>query len=127
MADVRGRRLLARLVYDTRSQALPLGIRAVAQRGRRLLFSADEYELLLQVTTDSSPRWLKVIGQLLADGVPVAGARIRMDGTVSKTEQVADEEGEFRIAPLRRGEYRMEIGAGGDLLEFPPLGLGEAE
>lgn len=127
MAELGGRRLRARLVYDTRSQALPLGIRAVAQHGRRLLYSADEYELLLQVTTDSSPRWLKIIGQLLADGAPVAGARIQIDGRSSKLDQVADEEGEFRLAPLRRGEYRLEIGAGADLLELPPLDLDEAE
>ena len=38
-----------RLVYDTKAQPLSSGVRAVLQRARRLLYAADETELVLQI------------------------------------------------------------------------------
>lgn len=127
MSGPKGRRLAASLVYDTRFHALPSGIRAVAQRGRRLLFTADEYEVVLEVTTDTSPRWLKMIGQVLADGSPVEGARVRLDGPIRPVSRVADQEGEFRFAPLPPTDFGLVIEVGADVLEFPTLSLAEAE
>jgi len=102
-------RIEARLVYDTKAQPLSPGVRAVVQRARRALYAADETELLLQIAPDRQPDRHKLAGQVLDDGMPIEGAAVNLKGTASKFEQETDEEGEFLISALPRGEYSLQI------------------
>ena len=91
------RHVPAELVYDTKAQPLPSGVRAVMQqRARRMLFTAEDTELVLQVSADASPEQLKVVGQVLDEGIPVEGAAVHMEGP-RKIYEETDEDGEFRV------------------------------
>ena len=119
-------RLLARLIYDTRAQPLPARVRLATQRARRLLFVAEEFEVVLQVSPDPSPNQVKVIGEVLSEGVPVTGATVRLDGPVELTNQVTDLEGKFRLAALPSGGYSIEIGMAEQVVEIPALDVDDA-
>ena len=56
-------RIEARLVYDTKAQPLSSGVRAVVQRARRVLYAADETELVLQIGPDKQADRMKLAGQ----------------------------------------------------------------
>ena len=117
------RRLMARLVYDTSAQPLPSGVRAVMQRARRLLFAAEDFEVVLQVSPEATPARLKVMGQVLAAGLPVADAELSLDGPPGPRTWTADREGEFRFTELPAGEYALEVGTPERVLELPTLTL----
>src|SRR4051812_15445896 len=73
--------LAVELVYDTCDQALPTGIRAVVREGsRRLLYAADETEVLLRVAQTTDTGRFEVVGQVLHEGVPTAGVPVRLFG-----------------------------------------------
>ena len=76
MAD----RIEANLVYDTKSQPLSSGVRAVVQRARRVLYSADETELVLQIAPDKLADRHKLTGQVLDEGMPIEGAAVSLLG-----------------------------------------------
>src|SRR4051794_28813048 len=102
-------RIMAHLVYDTKTQPLSSGIRAVVQRARRLLYAADATEVLLQIAPGKKPEQFMLAGQVLDDGMPSEGAAVTLQGPASSIDQVTDEEGEFLIGSLRPGTYGLEI------------------
>lgn len=116
------RHLLASLVYDTQTQALPRGVRAVTQRARSLLFTAEEFEIILQVSAEAVPERLKLLGQVLLEGTPVAAA-IRLDGPPGRIDGVTDGEGEFRLPDLLLGSYTMEVATVESIIEVQTLSL----
>lgn len=118
------RHVAADLVYDTKAQPLPSGVRAVMQqRARRMLFTADDTELVLQVSSDASPEQLKVVGQVLDEGIPVEGAAVHLDGP-RQVHEATDEEGEFRVGDLPKGSYDLAIGTVDRVVDVSPLDLG---
>ncbi len=119
------RRLVASLVYDTRTQALPVGVRTATQRARSLLFATGELEVMLQVTSDASPQRLKVMGQVLLEGTPVEAAGVQLDGPLGRIEAETDLDGEFRIADLPSGDYSLEITTTDQVIQCAPLSLEE--
>jgi hypothetical protein len=116
-------RIEARLVYDTRSQPLSSGVRAVVQRARRVLYAADETELVLQIAPDRQVDRLKLSGQVLDEGMPIEGAAVALQGPVNQVKQATDEDGEFLIPSLPRGEYCLEIGTPARVLAVAPLDI----
>jgi protocatechuate 3,4-dioxygenase beta subunit len=102
-------RIMARLVYDTKAQPPTSGIRAVAQRARRLLYAADETELVLQIAPGRRPEQLTLAGQVLDEGMPIEGAAVTLQGPASAIDKVTDEEGEFVIGALPPGMYSLEV------------------
>jgi hypothetical protein len=102
-------RIDARLVYDTKTQPLSPGVRAVVQRARRALYAADDTELLLQIAPDRQADRHKLAGQVLDDGMPIEGAAVNLHGPDKRVAQETDEDGEFMIGSLPRGEYRLQI------------------
>jgi hypothetical protein len=117
---------MTRLVYDTRDRPLPAGVRLTAQRARRLLFVAEEFEVVLQVSPDPSSNGVRVMGEVLCEGVPVVGATIRLSGPVTLTNQPTDLEGKFRLAALPSGGYSIEIGMEEQVVDIPALDIGDA-
>src|SRR5687768_10742059 len=99
------KRIKARLVYDTKAQPLSPGVRAVLQRARRVLYAADETELVLQIAPDRQADLLKLAGQVLDEGMPIEGASVNLHGpSSSQVAQETDEDGEFLIGSLPKGE-----------------------
>lgn len=119
------RRLVARVVYDTRAQPLPAGVRTVLQRARRLLFVAEDSEVILQVSPAATSGQIQVMGQVLAAGLPVHGATLRAVGSASVAPQATDQEGAFRLAGLPSGDYTLEIETAEHILELPTLDFSE--
>lgn len=116
-------RIKARLVYDTKAQPLSPGVRAVGQRARRVLYAADETELVLQIAPERQSDRLKLAGQVLDEGMPIEGAAVNLHGPSSTVERETDEEGEFLIPSLPRGEYSLEIDTPARLLSVAPLDI----
>ena len=99
----------ASLVYDTKAQPLAQGVRAVACRARRLLFTSNQTELVLQIDADQRTQHVRLVGELLDEGIPVPGAAISVRGTGSAHHVATDDCGEFRIADLAMGSYGLEV------------------
>jgi carboxypeptidase family protein len=124
-----GARVAVRLVYDTRDQALPSGVRLVARRARRVLFEGEGFELPLQIGAGRGPGRVAVMGQVLADGAPVAAASVQVDGPERIDPARTDAEGSFRLSEIQVGVYRLEVAAAGRVLVTHPLelsGVGQA-
>src|SRR5689334_20930907 len=107
--DTTPRRSPAELVYDTRTQPLPAGVRTVIMRGHKLLYAADETELMLQVTPERRPAHVRLAGQVLEDGLPVEGAAISLRADAVLVDRTTDEDGEFRVPELPAGEYALGV------------------
>lgn len=116
-------RIEARLVYDTKAQPLSSGVRAVVQRARRVLYAADETELVLQIAPDRQTDRLKLAGQVLDEGMPIEGAAVNLHGPANQVERETDEDGEFTIGALPKGEYSLEIDTPARLMSVAPLDI----
>ena len=117
------RRVRASLVYDTKARPMPSGVRAVMQqRTRRMLFTAEDTELILQVSSSTAPEHLKIFGQVLDDGIPVEGASVYFTGA-RQADAATDEDGEFRVNDLPLGGYELVIGMAGRVIDISPLCL----
>src|SRR4051812_26661394 len=115
------RRAEASLVYDTKTQPLSPGVRAVAHRGRRLLFTCDQTELLLQIDADRRTQHARLVGEILDDGMPVPGAAISVTGTSGVHRLVTDDGGQFRLADLATDSYGLEIEIDSRVICIPSL------
>ena len=115
------RRLLATLVMDLRPSAVPAGVRGGGLTGCRLLFTADGYEVVVQESRDAKRRTRSLLGQVLRDGDPVAGAVVLLAGTSRRAEAEADQEGSFRFQNVDGGKYELDVWAGEDLIVCTPV------
>jgi hypothetical protein len=102
-------RLTADLVYDTKDAALAAGVRAAIRRTRRVLYTAADTELVLQMAPERQPEHVRLIGQILDEGMPVEGAAVTVRGPASALGCSTDEDGQFRVADLRVGRYDLDI------------------
>ena len=117
-------RVPAVLVYDTAAQPLRPGVRAVSQRARRLLFMAEDTELMLQVAPTMVPSCLKLVGQVLDEGEPVSGAAIELSGPAGwRSAQATDDDGHFSIDELPKGAYDIAVAAHRQSLSVADLAL----
>jgi len=108
-ADPAVPRVQARLVYDTKTQPLASGVRAAVVRGRRLLYAVEATELVLQIIVERRPDHVRLIGQVLDEGMPVDGAMVSLRGASTARRRVTDDEGEFRVTELPTGSYGLDI------------------
>jgi hypothetical protein len=113
----------ARLVYDTKAQPLSAGVRAAGQRARRLLYTAAEAELLIQVAPDKQPNHHKLSGQVLDEGMPIEGAAVSLLGPKTTVQRETDEDGEFVIGAIPRGPYSLEVETPARHLSVAPLDI----
>jgi hypothetical protein len=117
------RPVAAELVYDTAAQPLKSGVRAVTQRARRLLFMAEDTELMLQLAPTPIPARLKLVGQVLDFGEPVEGAAVELRGPAGTIAQATDDDGHFYIDELPKGAYAIAVAAGHQSLSIVDLAL----
>ena len=119
-----GPRLPAELVYDTRDQALPTGIRAIVMEGsRRLLYTADELEVLLRVNSASDDAKFDLVGQVLNEGVPASGVPVRLGGGADQA--TTDRVGSFKLPGVPAGTCSLEIHISGSVLDVSPIDLNQ--
>lgn len=111
--DPSSRHVVADLVYDTRTQPLTPGVRATVQRARRLLYTAAETELVLQMVPVSRLGHLRIVGQVLDDAGPVESARVRLRRASEGHEESTDEDGEFRFSDVQPGRYELDVETSG--------------
>jgi hypothetical protein len=116
-------RVPAVLVYDTAAQPLRPGVRAVTQRARRLLFMAEDRELMLQLAPTPIPSCLKLVGQVLDCGEPVSGAAVELRGPAGAIAQATDSDGHFSIDELPKGAYVIAVAATDRSLAVADLAL----
>ncbi len=114
---------MASLVYDTEAQPFPSGIRAVMHRARRLLYAADETELVLQIAPGKQPEQFTLTGQVLDEGLPVEGAAVSLQGPMGDVHEATDDEGEFLIGSLPSGIYGLDIDSPARYIRVTPLEL----
>ena len=118
------------LAYDTADHVLPVGtspsgVRPVVQEGsRRLMFEADAYEILLRVAMNRQTEVYDLAGQVLYEGLPLPGARVRLDVGGPAATTATDGAGGFRLPPLVHGAYALRIAVEGAVLTTPPIALG---
>jgi hypothetical protein len=121
----------AALIYDTKAQPLSSGVRAAVQRARRLMFAADDTELLLLITPDREPERVWMLGQVIDEGIPLEGAAVAVSGAAAgaghaggrRAEHRTDREGEFRIAELPKGSYGFEIETASRIVTVAPFDI----
>jgi hypothetical protein len=112
------------LAYDTAKTGLPSGIRALVQEGsRRLMFDAQEYEILVRVASIRLTEEYLLEGQVLYEGLPLPGAAVRIDTDEVGTAVLTDRFGGFRLPPLGDGAYGLQIAVDGAVLAVPPIAL----
>ncbi len=116
-------RVTPQLVYDTRDRPFAAGVRSVGGPARRLLFAADETELVLQMTPERSPGRVRLLGQVLDNGMPIGGASVHLNGPTGLCVRSTDDEGQFRIADVQKGSYHLEIDTVAQLLSVDHLSV----
>ncbi len=107
------RRLLARLVFDSRAHPAPVGLRAGEMGERRVLYRADDLDLDLSVRPSAQPGSVLFRGQALrASSSPavLAGGEVLL----LREEQVfahtrLDEAGQFLLDPVPPGPCRLVL------------------
>ena len=114
-------RVTPELVYDTRDRPLAAGVRSVGGPARRLLFAVDDTELVLQMTPERSPGRVRLLGQVLGNGMPIGGASVQLAGPLGQCIKSTDDEGQFRVADVQKGSYHLEIGTLTQLLSVDHL------
>ena len=116
----RRRSLMAILIYDTQTQHLPRGVRTLHPKERHLLFTVDEYELMLEVVSDTSAAWFCVTGQILAHGDPVPNVTVMHgDGGTVRT----DEDGTFKMVQAHATPCQLHIQANSWSMTVPAFDL----
>jgi hypothetical protein len=122
------RRLVATLVYDTRRQALPAGIRGAGTGRHRLLFTVDQYEVMVNEAVGAQAGQRAVMGQVLWRGDPLPQATVVLSGTGWQAQIAAetdvDEEGCFRFPAIARGSYQLDVYVPNDLIVCTPVAIG---
>ena len=117
------RRVAPQLVYDTRDRPLAAGVRSVGGPARRLLFTVDATELVLQMTPERRPGRVRLMGQVLDNGMPLSGVNVHLDGPDGGCVKSTDDEGQFRVADLRKGSYCLAIDTHAQVLNVDPLAV----
>ena len=92
-------------------------------RARRLLFAVAGTELVLQMAPERVPGRVRLLGQVLDDGMPISGASVRLDGPTVRCGMSTDDDGQFRVADVLPGSYQLEIGTLTQLLRVDHLSV----
>ena len=103
----------------------PSAVRAVVQEGsRRLMFEANDYEILLRVAANRQTQAYDLAGQVLYEGLPLPGRACRLDVGSPPATTSTDGAGGFRLPSLMHGSYALRIAVEGAVLTTPPIALG---
>lgn len=108
------RRLLARLIFDSFAQPLPVGVRSGAPMARQLLYESDGLTVDLRIDKHANSKALSIVGQVLDartlrlahEAVPVA----LLDGQGKRLQQTSTSHfGEFHLEIAGETEMQLAI------------------
>ena len=129
-------RLLTRLVYDSRREPLPAGVRS-ANRSSQVLYEADEFALDLQInqeylTREGGVQRLILVGQIAnrrEPGVDMSGRPVLLlCGREVAARTLSNDLGEFHLESEPRRRMRLQVWVGGDRkIEIPVSRFTRAE
>jgi len=112
----------ARLAFDSKSQAVLAGARAVAMRSRRLLYESGPAFLDLEVTGVRGRKDLQVCGHVQSR----TGERpqeVRFEHAAHQYIFSIDRRGEFEVESMQGGKYAIEVDFGQWIMAVPQITL----
>jgi hypothetical protein len=116
-------RLQAVLSFDSWATApLAAGLRSTGSATRQLVFSAEGRDIDLRIAPSGSR--FNVSGQVLGPDERGAVALAPEQTTASVHEAPIDEFGEFRLANVMPGRYRLSLLLSQHEIELPPFDIG---
>lgn len=98
------RRIVATLLRDSRQMPLAAGLRAAQTTPRSLAYSADEYELDVQIMSRAG--FWQVRGQIF--GADLAGV-VTLANADQSVQAPINELGEFDMPPVAEGVYTLRV------------------
>jgi hypothetical protein len=111
------RRILATLIFDSRTAAPAFGMRSVRSVSRQLLYSAEETDLDLRITIQNEE--CRIAGQVIRD--TCAGGLVEISGTTGGAEASLSELCEFTLPPIPTGKYALRLRMPDVEIEIPEL------
>jgi hypothetical protein len=110
------RRLLGRLIFDSFSQPLPVGVRSVHRRSRQLMYRAGAFFVDLRVDHEPNPRRVSLVGQVASRdaAAPQPGEACLVHGTRALLTAPINEFGEFQLEYVPAPRLRLRIPVAGD-------------
>jgi anti-sigma factor RsiW len=113
------RRLVATLTFDSMTTAPAFGVRSGQTQSRQLLFSAEENDIDLRITSVNN-EWI-VTGQILRPDC--VGGRVEMEGATGAAAAVLNELCEFTLPAVPAGNYSLRVKMADIEVEVPELQL----
>jgi hypothetical protein len=113
------RRLVAELAFDTRLTPAYAGMRSEGPTSHRLLYSAEGYEIDLQILPGEETVTLR--GELSAPNGSLPSGQVRLVREQLEITATLDEHGQFALSDLDPGAYLLEIQLRDTRIELPNL------
>jgi hypothetical protein len=113
------RRILATLIFDSRSAGPAFGMRSLHTASRQLVYSAQQTDLDLRITIQNEE--CIVAGQLLR--AVCAGGLVEISGTTGTAETSLNELCEFTLPAIPAGKYSLRVRMPDVEIEIPELEL----
>jgi hypothetical protein len=114
------RRIVAAVSFDSRLDIAPaFGVRSGQATTRQLLFSAEENDIDLRISSQDD-QWM-VAGQLLGRGC--VGGRVELAGENGSAEAGLNDLCEFTLPPVSAGSYTLRLRISDAEIEIPQLEL----
>ena len=116
-AQPRVRRIIATLIFDSRSTTRAFGMRSLNSGARPLLYSADEADVDLRITIQDEE--CIVVGQVIRD--PCTGGIVEILGPTGSAQAPLNELCEFALPPVPVGTYSLRLKMADVEIEIPEL------
>lgn len=116
------RRLVGRVRFDSAQAPMAAGLRAAGEGPRRLLFSAEPYEVDLLISP-AAGRW-RLSGQLIGPDEP--GGAAELAGSAGILTTPLNELSEFTLPPVEPGRYTLVVRQPATLIIAAEIDLGPA-
>jgi hypothetical protein len=111
------RRIIATLIFDSRTSTRAFGMRSLNSGPRQLLYSADEADVDLRITIQDEE--CIVVGQVIRD--PCAGGSVEILGPTGSAQAQLNELCEFALPPVPVGKYSLRLTMADVEIEIPEL------
>jgi hypothetical protein len=117
------RRLVATPVFDSRLTTRTAGVRSLGTGMPRLMYTADGYDIDLQVRPGSPTGRVRLLGQILNEDFEPASGRVKVEGAFGAVESDLDACGHFAVDGLTASGHHVEIVLADALIEIPTVYL----
>ena len=115
------RRLDAALVYDSRLQPLPVGVRSGVAGLPRLMFAARGTEIDLQIRPGAQPGQLRIVGYVLDEDLEPCAGSVVVASSGQTVRADLDNCGRFAIDGLAPGRHQIEVSLPLAAIGLPPI------